>query len=103
MKTVFSDFRDIDDEVLKRSGNLGVCRAYHKGQKLDYNLKIGDYAKLHSKLAKGTDEEISVKVKIIAFANGKVLGETEDNYYNPIPVGSKVSFSEDRIISASDI
>ena len=103
MKVVISDYRDIDDEVMKRSGNLGVCRAYHEGQKLDYALKVGDYAKLHSRLAKGTDEEISIRVRILAFANGKVLGETEDNYCNPIPVGSKVSFSEDRIISASDI
>ena len=103
MMNNLSDFRNVDEEVMVRSGILGVCRAYTKDQKLDYSLRIGDYATLHSKLVQGPEEEICVRVKIVGFENGLILGETVDNYYNPIPVGTKIAFSESRVMSVSDI
>ena len=106
MTNDYSSFKDIDADVIENTKEERVSRVV-KGntiidQSIVYASQIGDFVTLYSRIDKESEEERRIKVKILAFANGKVLGETVDNFYNPMPVGSKVSFSKNRIFVASD-
>ena len=63
--------------------------------------QIGDYATLHAK----SEKEIpigatkgQIKVKIEGVADGRYIGVVCDSHYdNPLPLGTKVSFTYSRI------
>ena len=105
-----NEYRDINNEVATRpnalSRGLGVCRKLNSSL-IVYAPQVGDYATLYAKSEKeipigATDGRI--KVRIDRIANGRFYGVVCDSHYdNPMPLGGRVSFSNDRIFSISDL
>jgi len=95
-----SVYKNIDDDVRERIGILGVCGVYNEGCKISYAPCVGDVVALYSRLMNGNEEDPYIRVKILGFAEGRVFGEIVENCNNQIPLGTKVSFSENRMFPA---
>ena len=102
------EYNNIDGEVAEvpQERVVGVCRNADKPLNGCLPM-VGDYATLYIKI----DKEIPigetkglVKVKIERIDNGVIYGIVCDSHYdNPLPLGMKVTFRDDKIFAISDI